>query len=241
MAVPYERSAEVYDLIYSAIKDYDAEAAQIHELVQRWAPEARTLLDVGCGTGRHLGAFRQWYSVAGADRSPSMVAVARERNPGVEVSVSDVRDLALGRRFDVVTFLFSGIAYLLDVPSITAGLVRLREHVAEGGVLVVDGWLRPDAVDPAYFTGALSVEADDMAVSRTDHHSVGNGRSVLDMHYSVVTLAGIESFDEHHELALLPTADYLQAFADAGLEVLEVTEGEPGRDRYVARSPREVR
>jgi len=50
----FNASAEFYDLIYSTIKDYTAEAAQIASLLRRLSPGCATVLDVACGTGEHL-------------------------------------------------------------------------------------------------------------------------------------------------------------------------------------------
>ena len=38
----------------TGIKDYVAEAAQLHQIITEACPPARTLLDVACGTGAHL-------------------------------------------------------------------------------------------------------------------------------------------------------------------------------------------
>jgi ubiquinone/menaquinone biosynthesis C-methylase UbiE len=52
--VLYGDLADVYDRIY-ARKSYRDEAAEIHRIARRKGrPHARSLLDVGCGTGRHL-------------------------------------------------------------------------------------------------------------------------------------------------------------------------------------------
>ncbi|HAC47334.1 MAG TPA: SAM-dependent methyltransferase, partial [Chloroflexi bacterium] len=49
----YDKSARIYDLLYvgSGIKDYPAEAAELHRIIQEACPTAKTLLDVACGTG----------------------------------------------------------------------------------------------------------------------------------------------------------------------------------------------
>ena len=52
----YERSyAAIYDVMNRGVgKDYGAEAGGGHQEVLARRPEARTLLDVACGTGEHL-------------------------------------------------------------------------------------------------------------------------------------------------------------------------------------------
>ena len=88
----FSRSARLYDAIYS-FKDYAAEAAAIHELVQRRNAGASTLLDVACGTGVHLAELRRWYRSVGLDADPELLAVARERLGDVELARLPVRTL----------------------------------------------------------------------------------------------------------------------------------------------------
>ena len=55
----FSRSAHLYDAIYS-FKDYAGEAETLRALVEERAPGARSLLDVACGTGKHLAELRRW-------------------------------------------------------------------------------------------------------------------------------------------------------------------------------------
>ena len=52
-------SAEIYDAVYS-LKDYAAEASAVHKMIRERCPTARTLLDVACGTGKHLERLNSW-------------------------------------------------------------------------------------------------------------------------------------------------------------------------------------
>jgi len=45
-------SAELYDAIYS-FKNYSGECDRLRSLINQFAPGARTILDVACGTGEH--------------------------------------------------------------------------------------------------------------------------------------------------------------------------------------------
>jgi ubiquinone/menaquinone biosynthesis C-methylase UbiE len=49
----FTESAEFYDAIYAAKKDYRAESARVAAIVRNLVPGAQTLLDVACGTGEH--------------------------------------------------------------------------------------------------------------------------------------------------------------------------------------------
>jgi SAM-dependent methyltransferase len=65
-------------------------------------PPGGTVLDVGCGSGepiaRHLIASR--FAVTGVDAAPAMIELCRSRFPSATWLVGDMRELALGRRFD---------------------------------------------------------------------------------------------------------------------------------------------
>jgi ubiquinone/menaquinone biosynthesis C-methylase UbiE len=49
----YFQSADLYDAIYAG-KDYASEAEQLHARIDALLPGARTLLEVGCGTGNFV-------------------------------------------------------------------------------------------------------------------------------------------------------------------------------------------
>lgn len=53
---------------------------------------ATRVLDLGCGTGANTAAFAVDCSTVGIDPSPAAIALARERFPGVEFQVAEVRD-----------------------------------------------------------------------------------------------------------------------------------------------------
>ena len=67
-------------------------------------PSNAAILDIGCGSGQPVAAelVRRGYGVTGIDSSPSLIGIARTAIPEAEFLVADMRDLALGRRFDAV-------------------------------------------------------------------------------------------------------------------------------------------
>lgn len=70
MAVFSKDYAAYYDMLYRN-KDYGAEADYVAGLLRDDGVSGGRLLDVGCGTGRHLACMAErGFSVSGADRSP---------------------------------------------------------------------------------------------------------------------------------------------------------------------------
>jgi SAM-dependent methyltransferase len=232
---PFSRSATVYDLLYEAAgKDYAAEAAELHRLVQERRPGAATLLDVACGTGAHLAHLARWYATAGADIAPAMLAEARRRCPGIDLVEVDMRALALDRRVDAVLCLFSAVGYMPSAADLDAAIAAMARHLTPGGVLVVDGWIRPADWRDGGYLHALAAGDGDLAVTRlTSSHRDGR-RTRLDMHHLVGTREhGIEHLVERHDLHLFTEDEYRHAFRAAGLTVEVVPGPYADRDRYV--------
>jgi len=242
-ALVYGKSARIYELLYAGagIKDFAADAVELHAIIQDANPNATTLLDIACGTGAHLVELRRWYKVEGFDQSRDMLAVARPRLVGVPLHMGDMRTLDLGKSFDAVMCLFSSIGYVTDPAEMQSTIQRLAAHVAPGGVLILDGWLRPEAWSDDY-RGEPDIAHDDevmvvrLAFSRREGHI-----TVLDMHHLVRTNSGIEHFSEAHRLALTPTADYVSAVESAGLTARVIPDYMPGRDRIVGTRPAQRR
>jgi SAM-dependent methyltransferase len=231
----YERAAAAYDVLHAAReKDYEGEAARIAALVRDRRPEARSLLDAACGTGGHLRFLRDHFDVLeGVDGSPAMLARARERAPGVPLHEGDLRTFDLGRRFDAVTCLFSSIAYLVPAAELARGVANLARHLEDGGVLVVEPWVRPEEWDPVPLPRIDSGQGEGLSVTRMTRSWLDGDRTCLDMQYLIGTDGGIEHAVEDHEMGLYDEAAYRVAFEAAGCSVEVDREGLIGRGLYI--------
>jgi SAM-dependent methyltransferase len=228
----YSGSAELYDLVYS-FKDYADEAAWLVSLVAERAPQAQSLLDVGCGTGRHLQRLRARFDCEGVDLDAALLAAAAERVPGVPLHQADMRTLDLGRTFDVVSCLFSAIGYMLDLDQLHAATGALAKHVAPGGLLLVEPWITPD-VWQAGRPHALAAQDDRLAVTRMSRSGVDGRVSWVEMEYLVSDGASLEQFSERHELGLFTPDEMRAALEATGLATEHDPAGLIGRGLWVA-------
>jgi SAM-dependent methyltransferase len=136
-----------YNLLYSD-KDYAGETRFIAEVLAGHGPRPRSLLDLGCGTGKHARCFAAaGIHVVGVDRSESMLRMGREHTESgsehsarVELLCGDACDVRLGRVFDAATSLFHVISYQTSDESAHALLVTAREHLEPGGLFFFDFW-----------------------------------------------------------------------------------------------------
>ena len=78
----FDKSAPYYDVIYDAAgKNYKAESKRLDELIRRHKKSVgNALLDVACGTGRHISYLKSSYSAEGLDLDPGLLAIAEEES-----------------------------------------------------------------------------------------------------------------------------------------------------------------
>jgi SAM-dependent methyltransferase len=230
----FEKSAAFYDALYSW-KDYEGEVAKLEELIQRHRPGAKTILDVACGTGKHLELLRGRYEVEGADLDPGLLEIARERNPGVTFHTADMLDFDLGRTFDAVMCLFSSIGYVQTPENLMRATSCLARHVVEGGLLVIEPWLEPHAFEDGHI-GLLVVDEPDIKITRMNVTRRADDLSILPMHYLVGTEEGVEHLFEEHTMGLFTEEQHIEALRSAGMEVRDRADL-MGRGLYVAVKP----
>ncbi len=228
-------SARIYDLIYSW-KDYPAESRRVHSLIQQHGSGARTLLDVACGTGKHLEELGRVYMAEGLDLDRGLLAEAAERNPGIPLHEADMTDFDLGKRFDAMTCLFSSIGYAQRLDNLQRALSAMAGHLNPRGVLLLEPWFSPnDWIDG--HPHAVLVDEPDLKIVRMNVSTSRVKLSVLHFHYLVADTEGVTHFEEQHYLGLFTHEEYLRAFAGAGLEVSYDDWGLEGRGLYVATAP----
>jgi SAM-dependent methyltransferase len=231
--IMFSQSAELYDRIYSW-KDYPAEAARVRELVMAAGGRGEdSLLDVACGTGMHLATLREHYArVEGTDLDPGLLEVARQRLPGVPLHLADMRDFDLGRRFDVVTCLFSAIGYVRTLDGLREAIRSMARHLEPGGALLVEPWFGPDEFRHNHLH-LHTHEEPELSIVRMSHASVADAVSILDFEYLVGKPEGITRATECHVMGLFTREQMAAAFEAAGLRVTYDEEGVAGRGAYV--------
>ena len=224
--------AELYDLVFQS-KDYAGEAERIHEILRRRAPGARSLLDVACGTGRHLEQLAHWYEVEGLDLDPAMLERARARLPRTPLRMGDMRSFDLGRKFDAITCLVSAIASMLTVEDLRSAIATMARHLRSGGVLVVEPWISPEQHPPKSEPWIELAEEPERKVVVMETSTLAGGVWIEDEHYLVWTPVGIKHLSSRKEQGAFRREDHLAAFRAARLEVEHDPVGLIGRGLFI--------
>jgi ubiquinone/menaquinone biosynthesis C-methylase UbiE len=228
----HTEAARYYDKIYSW-KDYEQETSWLVRCISdNLKGSCESLLDVACGSGRHLELLKRHYTVEGLDLSETLLSLARSRNPDIRLHHGDMMSFELGRTFDVVTCLFSSIGYAKSAAALRRTIATMARHVRGNGLLLVEPWFSPQN----WHTGTVHaqlVNEPDLKIARI-HTSMREDRlSVMDMHYLVGTPAGTDHFVERHELGLFTPDEMRESFTAANCSVSVFEDWPGGRGLYL--------
>lgn len=213
---PFQKYSAYYDLIYRD-KDYVAEAQYVARILGSVVPDARTVLELGSGTGRHgrlLAAMG--FDVHGVERSADMVEIARAAAAPDDASgrftceVGDICEARLGRTFDAVVALFHVISYQATNDALESAFAVAAGHLNRGGVFFFDVWHGPAVLTERPSHRVKDVENERYSVKRIATPETDTNRSTVKVVYDIecTDRANGErtSFSEEHLMRyLFPT------------------------------------
>jgi SAM-dependent methyltransferase len=149
--MPYETFSRFYDLVMGE----RSEAANFtRSLIERDKPEAKTVLEIACGTGAILGFLADTYEVTGLDRSRPMLALARKKLPHMRFYRQSMTNFRIAKRFDAIVCVFDSINHLLSLGEWKKVFRQVALHLKADGLFVFDvntlGKLRRLAEGPVW-------------------------------------------------------------------------------------------
>ena len=166
--------AQYYDLINQQ-KDYKQEVDYIISLLNKFAPNAKHLLELGCGTGLHaINLVDNGYHVTGIDQSQNMIDVARERlktlpnyiSNLINFNIGDIRTYSINKSFDVALSLFHVISYQVTNHDLHQSFNTVAKHLKQGGVFIFDCWYGPAVLSDKPYKRNKKFENDEITINR---------------------------------------------------------------------------
>ena len=219
--------AAQYDRLYRD-KDYDAEVALIERAVVRHRPGARSVVDLGCGTGAHtIRLAARGFVALGVDRSMDMLAIARAKASSsetpAEFMAGDIRTIRLGRRFDVALMMFAVLGYQVTDADVRAALATARAHLHAGGLFIGDVWYGPAVLSTGPTERRKVIDTPEGQVVRTAHAALDDARHTAAVHYQLHRVSGgrdVILTEETHTMRYFFPQELALYLDDAGFEMV---------------------
>ena len=185
----------------------------------------RTVLDMGCGTGRDLNQLATHGVVCtGVDFVPTMIEYAKSAYPGIHFLVGDMRDLRLNKRFDVIMTLGSGLNYMLTNSDLNRAIETFRVLSADGALLIIEPLHTASFVGSNTPPTTFHVSTEEFTAHGKAEYIWHPTTQILERRRIWRFTNGKPSLADSFKLRLLFVRE-LEHFLDmAGFEVLEVFE-----------------
>ena len=213
---------------------YEARLARIHaqdythyaiaaaqRLLSELGPGSGVIIDLGCGAGDVADVVTPaGYEYVGVDLSPSMVALARQRRPGIRVLHGSAFDLPDAEGVRGIVAVGEVINYAGDPRAGLAGLHAwlraCRQTLSAGGVLLLDvaGPLR---ADPEPLTRVAHGQGYRLEVTTVTDPE----RRTMTRTIRIVDDTGEQT--ETHELELVDPMEVLAALRSAGFDAVALS------------------
>lgn len=202
MAV-FKHYARYYDLFYQA-KSYNQEVEFVNAILKEFIAERNSLLELGCGTGRHAELFANLgYNVHGVDLSSDMVKQADERasqTPELADKLSfvagDARTVRTGATYDAVISLFHVLSYQNSNADVIAMFQTAADHLSAGGLFVFDCWYGPAVLTDRPHVRIKRLGDKNIDVLRIAEPVLHPNENIVDVNYTVLITDRLERITE---------------------------------------------
>ena len=87
----------------------------------------------------------------------------------------------------------------------------MSQHLEVGGVLIVDGWVRPEAWKEPGTVHAVSGTKNEIALARVRRSERHGNKTILEAHHLAATPDNIDHLVDRHEMTLFDEDEYLAA------------------------------
>jgi len=248
MSRVFDAYARYYDLLYRD-KDYAGEAEYVAARIRQQAPQAKRIMELGCGTGAHAEHLaRMGYIVHGVDMSETMLARAEARRVALPAEVSahltfssgDMRTVRTGEVYDTVISLFHVISYQTADADLEAAFETVSVHLKAGGLFLFDFWFGPAVLAQKPEVRVKRLEDDDIKVTRIAEPVMHERDNVVDVNYQVsievIKSGQVEQVKETHKMRYLFLPEITRLLDSYQLEMIDarewLTDNPPGEQSW---------
>jgi len=235
----FENYARYYNLLYRD-KDYQGEANYIDRLIKYYNPRAQSVLDLGCGTGRHAFLLaKMGYTVTGVDKSKQMLNMAQNElsvrensEPTIahkpDFREADVRNVRLQCFFDVVVSLFHVISYQSTNADLNQVFQTVKTHLQPGGIFIFDFWYTPAVLCERPSVRIKRLEDKKICLTRIAEPVMHVRENIVDVNYQVFIKSKetgtVEELRERHRMRYLSEPEIELFLSCQNLDIIEASE-----------------
>ena len=221
--------AYYYNAFYQD-KDYAGEARQVDFLLKKYGQNIHTIINYGCGTGKHdIELSKLGYHCTGIDMSSLMIDIAKKNAQterlDIEFSAEDIRNYEPRKQFDAVLSLFHVMSYQNTNQDILAAFRSARKALEQGGLLLFDVWYGPGVLSDKPVVRVKEVEDEKNKLVRIARPIMHDKDNVVDVCYEVLVIdketSVTKAINEVHNMRYFFRPELEFFLKEAGFELVD--------------------
>jgi len=224
----YHELAEYYFSIESSHRSFNDEISFIRSFLP--ANAVPSLLDLGCGTGEHLGRLTHYgVTCTGIDSSEDMLSFARMRFPtGIDFLSGSMTDIDYYDNFDLVMSLFGSFNYMIEDRQVDAALWNIRRAMKHNGTGILEIWntVPLEKIGGKDLSRVSVTEYRGKKIERERGFKLlgGNGMNRVEVNYRyrISDSGGSRSFSDRHVMRTFMRAEIEGFMRENGLSLREI-------------------
>lgn len=205
-------------------------------LLAKFAPNASTLLELGCGTGNYTKILSKKFDITAIERSSHMLRLARRKvkSRRVRFVLGDVTKVLprMQEKYDACVGLFHVANYLRTKRDLKSLLGEVHSRLNVGGLLIMDSWNGSAVLRQRPSVRIKEVKLGRKSVVRIAQPRLVTSRSCCDVLYTILVLDGNRvtgAFQETHRMRYYFPTELKTALVESGFRPLQMTRN--GKDR----------
>lgn len=215
----------VYSKYYDEIETTSQEVVDfIISVAQKHFPQAKSILEIGCGTGNNLISLKEKFEVSGLDLSAEMLTLAKQKLSDTKLYIGDMSNFNIDQKFDLIISMYDSINHLENIDAWKDCFSSVTKHLNKSGLFIFDinTLKKLNTMSQASdFEVKLTNKNLKMKVSKVDQNKFNWNIKV----FSLDTGFNPVSIEEDNITELSFEIEEIQnMLRDCNLEVLETTE-----------------
>lgn len=199
-----QKYSALYDTIYTE-KDYHREVECIKQMLVKHSSEAKTILNFGCGTGKHdLLLAELGFRMTGVDRSHEMLKIANKKQHFGNVNFLhvDESNRIADDSMDASLCLFDVFSYFTENSDLDYFFDFIIKKGHSSCPLIFDFWYLPSVIHLKPETRKKTFHIGNSKITRVCEPSMEVSTSCVNAthQFFLEDKTGIESFSETHRM-----------------------------------------
>jgi len=232
----FDRYANYYDLIYQD-KNYTAEVEFVVHQLQTFAPHAKSILELGSGTGIHAILLAEsGYEINGVDISTEMLDRAESRlaklSPDLKAklkfSQGDICTICLDQKYDTAIALFHVVDYQTTNSRLQSFFQTARNHLQPEGILIFDFWYGAAVLSDRPQIKVKRLENDHISLIRIAETVMYPDQNQVEVNYQILITdkanGEVRELRESHQMRYLFMPEIKMLLDSVGMEIIKVGE-----------------